>query len=83
MEIAFTPQSSGSDSKSAAHLWDLGAFFVNMGSVFSVLNETVIQAQGGMCIVAGCEGAASCVCCVLVWGGLSQWPLCYSQTPKS
>lgn len=56
VEIAFTPWPSGSGTRGATHLWELGTFFVNMGSyltfIFSVLNETVIQAQGGMCLVA-------------------------------
>lgn len=59
VEKAFTPQPSGSDTRGEAPLWEMGIFFfffLNMGSyltlIFSVLNETVIQAQDGMWLVA-------------------------------
>jgi hypothetical protein len=53
VEIAHISWPSESDSRGG--LWELEALSIWAGyltSVFTVLNETVVQAQGGMCLVA-------------------------------
>jgi len=63
--------------------WELGTFLCIWAhystSILSVLNETVIQAQGGLCLEALCKGAGRCVCCMLVLSGLS---FCFRRPKK-